>query len=45
MRRAERRLRLRLSTNPEIRENGKEDSYERNPGGVSFVFNQPFFRT
>ena len=31
---------LRLSRNPEIRENGKEDSYERNPGGVSFVFNQ-----
>ena len=23
--------------------NGKEDSYERNPGGVSFVFNNPFF--
>ena len=22
---------------------GKEDSYERNPGGVSFVFNHPFF--
>ena len=36
---------LRLSRNPEIRENGKEDSYERNPGRVSFVFNQPFSRT
>ena len=24
-------------------DNGKEDSYERNPGGVSFVLNLSFF--
>ena len=30
---------FRLSINPEILRDGKEDSYERNPGGVSFVFN------
>ena len=24
---------------------GKEDSYERNPSGVSFVFNHRIFRT
>ena len=35
----------RLAINPEIRENGREDRCERNPGRVSFVFNQPFFRT
>jgi hypothetical protein len=34
---------LRLSINPEILDNGKEDSYERNPGGVSFVLNHTFF--
>ena len=28
-----------LSINLEVREYGKEDSYERNPGRVSFVFN------
>ena len=27
--------RFRLSINPEILRDGKEDSYERNPGGVS----------
>jgi hypothetical protein len=32
----------RLSINPEIPDIGKEDSYERNPGGVSFVFNLSF---
>jgi hypothetical protein len=33
---------LRLSINPEIPDDGKEDRYERNPGGVSFVFNLSF---
>jgi len=28
---------LSLSKKGELLENGKEDSYERNPGGVSFV--------
>ena len=33
----------RLSRNPETLDDGKEDSYERNPGRVSFVFNHKFF--
>jgi hypothetical protein len=33
---------LRLSINKENSDDGKEDSYERNPGGVSFVFNLSF---
>ena len=33
----------RLQINPEILFNGKEDSYESNPGGVSFIFNHKFF--
>jgi hypothetical protein len=33
---------MRLSIKPEILDSGKEDSYERNPGRVSFVFNQSF---
>jgi hypothetical protein len=32
----------RLPIKPEISDNGKEESYERNPGGVSFVFNLSF---
>ena len=35
--------RLRLSINQKISRDGKEDSYERNPGGVSFVLNHKFF--
>ena len=34
--------RLSLSKKGELLENGKEDSYERNPGGVSFVLNLSF---
>jgi hypothetical protein len=29
----------RLPQNPKISENGKEESYERNPGRVPLVFN------
>ncbi|MEG1658193.1 MAG: hypothetical protein RR288_03960, partial [Oscillibacter sp.] len=36
---------LRLSINPAISENGKEDSYERNPGRVPFVFQSSVFET
>ena len=32
-----------LSINQKTLCNGKEDSYERNPGGVSFVLNHKFF--
>ena len=34
-----------LSIEAEALRDGKEDSYERNPGRVSFVFNQKFFCT
>ena len=34
---------LGLSKEPKDLRDGKEDSYERNPGGVSFVFNHKFF--
>jgi hypothetical protein len=34
--------RFRLSIKPENSDDGKEDSYERNPGGVSVVFNLSF---
>jgi hypothetical protein len=33
---------VKSAENPSIPDNGKEDSYERNPGGVSFVFNLSF---
>ena len=33
---------LSLLKKGELLENGKEDSYERNPGGVSFVLNLSF---
>ena len=36
---------LNLSNNREDADDGKEESYERNPGGVPFVLNQKFFRT
>ena len=36
---------LRVSKNGKNSNNGKEESYERNPGRVPFVFNQKFFRT
>ena len=36
---------LRVSKNAEKLFNGKEESYERNPGGVPFVFNHKFFGT
>ena len=29
----------------DLKVNGKEKSYERNPSGVSLIFNQKFFRT
>ena len=35
-------LRLRVSKNGKNSINGKEESYERNPGRVPFVFNQKF---
>ena len=35
----------RLSIKPEILRDGKEESYERNPGGVPLVLNQSFFET
>ena len=45
--RAERKrsARLRLSKSRIAFAFGKEDSYERNPSGVSFVFNHRIFRT
>ena len=33
-----------MSKNGKNSINGKEESYERNPGRVPFVFNQPFSR-
>ena len=36
---------VRLSKNRIASALGKEDSYERNPSGVSFVFNHRIFRT
>ena len=36
---------LGLSKKGELLDNGKEDSYERNPGGVSFVLNHKFLGT
>ena len=36
---------VRLSKNRIASAFGKEDSYERNPSGVSFVFNHRIFRT
>jgi len=36
---------FRLSKNRIASAFGKEDSYERNPSGVSFVFNHRIFRT
>ena len=36
---------VRLSINRIASAFGKEDSYERNPSGVSFVFNHRIFRT
>jgi hypothetical protein len=35
----------RVSKNSKNSINGKEESYERNPGRVPFVFNQEVFRT
>ena len=40
-----RRVRPRLSKGSLASAFGKEDSYERNPSGVSFVFNHRIFRT
>ena len=37
--------RLSLSKKREILRNGKEESYERNPGRVPLVFNHKFFET
>ena len=36
---------LRLSKKQENLRDGKEESYERNPGGVPLVFNHKFFET
>ena len=36
---------LRLSKKRKILCGGKEESYERNPGGVPLVFNHKFFET
>jgi hypothetical protein len=37
-----RSFRARLSINPEIPDDGKEENYERHPGRVSFVFDLSF---
>ena len=42
MQEAEHWLRLRVSKNSKNSINGKEESYERNPGRVPFVFNRKF---
>jgi hypothetical protein len=39
-----RELGLSLSKKENLKEDGKEKSYERNPSGVSLVFNQKFSR-